>query len=188
MHRRRKGNRHLLVYWWSEDINKLRAESLRARRQVQRARGKPCFLQLVIVFKKIRRILRKAIGDTKKRCWIELIEEVNNNPWGRPYNVVMSKLNDYQQATCPDQLERIVKVLFPTQEPFEYHVEYEEEEMIPPITHKELMQACTRVGNSKAPGIDHIPNIAPKTAIQTAPQMFLDMYNRCLGEGIFPER
>uniref|UniRef100_A0A6V7KNE8 Reverse transcriptase domain-containing protein n=1 Tax=Bracon brevicornis TaxID=1563983 RepID=A0A6V7KNE8_9HYME len=100
----------------------------------------------------------------------------------------MSKLNGYQQPTCPDQLERIVKMLFPTQEPFEYHVEHEEKKMIPPITHKELMQACMRVGNSKAPEMDHIPNIALKTAIQTAPQMFLDMYNRCLAEGIFPER
>uniref|UniRef100_A0A6V7LXF7 Uncharacterized protein n=1 Tax=Bracon brevicornis TaxID=1563983 RepID=A0A6V7LXF7_9HYME len=36
--------------------------------------------------------------------------------------------------------------------------------------------------------MDHILNIALKTAIQTAPQMFLDMYNRCLAEGIFPER
>uniref|UniRef100_A0A6V7LX31 Reverse transcriptase domain-containing protein n=1 Tax=Bracon brevicornis TaxID=1563983 RepID=A0A6V7LX31_9HYME len=37
--------------------------------------------------------------------------------------------------------------------------------MIPPITHKELMQACMRVGNSKAPGMDHIPNIALKRQI-----------------------
>uniref|UniRef100_A0A6V7L754 Endonuclease/exonuclease/phosphatase domain-containing protein n=1 Tax=Bracon brevicornis TaxID=1563983 RepID=A0A6V7L754_9HYME len=149
MHRRRKGNRHLPVYWWSEDINKLRAESLRARRKAQRARGKPCFLQLEVVFKEIRRSLRKAIGDSKKRCWIELIEEMNNDPWGRPYKVVMSKLNGCQQPTCPDQLERIVQVLFPMQEPFEYRVEHEEKEMIPPITHKELMQACRRLGNTK---------------------------------------
>uniref|UniRef100_A0A6V7L8X1 Uncharacterized protein n=1 Tax=Bracon brevicornis TaxID=1563983 RepID=A0A6V7L8X1_9HYME len=141
------------VYWWSEDINKLSAENLRARRQVQRARGKPCFLQLEVGFKKIRSNLRKAIGDSKKRCWIELIEKVNNDPWGRPYKVVMSRPDGYQQPTCPDQLERIVEVLFPTQEPFEYHVEQEEEEMIPPVTHRELMPACMRVGNSKAPGI-----------------------------------
>uniref|UniRef100_A0A6V7KLW0 Reverse transcriptase n=1 Tax=Bracon brevicornis TaxID=1563983 RepID=A0A6V7KLW0_9HYME len=104
MHRRQKGNRHLPVYWWSEDINKLRAESLRARRQVQRDRGKPCFLQLEVVFKEIRRSLRKAIGDSKRRSWIEFIEEVNNDRWGTPYKVVMSKRNGYQQPTCPDQL------------------------------------------------------------------------------------
>uniref|UniRef100_A0A6V7KTV3 Endonuclease/exonuclease/phosphatase domain-containing protein n=1 Tax=Bracon brevicornis TaxID=1563983 RepID=A0A6V7KTV3_9HYME len=93
MHRRRKGNRHPPLYWWSEDINKLRAESLRARWRVQRARGKPCFLQLEVGFKESRRNLRKAVGDSKKRCWIELIEEVNNDPWSKPYKVVMSKLN-----------------------------------------------------------------------------------------------
>uniref|UniRef100_A0A6V7JG05 Reverse transcriptase domain-containing protein n=1 Tax=Bracon brevicornis TaxID=1563983 RepID=A0A6V7JG05_9HYME len=171
MHRRRKGNWHLPVYWWSEDINKLRAESFRARRQVHRARGECRFLQLEVGLKKIRRNLRKAIGDSKKRCWVELIEEVNNDPWGRPYKVVMSKLNGYQQPTCPDQMERIVKVLLPTQEPSEYHVEHEEKEVFSSITHKELMQACMRVGNSKAPGMDHIRNIALKIAIQTAPDV-----------------
>lgn len=36
--------------------------------------------------------------------------------------------------------------------------------------------------------MDNIPNIALKTAIKAAPELFLDMYNTCLAEGTFPKR
>ena len=134
--------------------------------------------------------LTKAIKRSKRQCWTTLIEEVDNDPWGRPYKVVMTKLKGQpqQQPTCPDQLGRIVTTLFPTQEPFIYQVGQEEDEIIPLVTRQELLQASTKVGNTKAPGMDNIPNIALKTAIKAAPELFLDMYNTCLAEGTFPER
>ena len=36
--------------------------------------------------------------------------------------------------------------------------------------------------------MDNIPNVALKTAIKAAPEIFLDIYNTCLAEEIFPER
>lgn len=50
------------------------------------------------------------------------------------------------------------------------------------------MEACGRVGNNKAPGLDGVPNIALKAAIRAAPELFLDVYSACLREGIFPAR
>ncbi|CAB3252459.1 unnamed protein product [Arctia plantaginis] len=43
-------------------------------------------------------------------------------------------------------------------------------------------EACSRVGNTKAPGLDGIPNIALKAAIKAEPAIFLDVYNKCLAE------
>lgn len=188
----RRGSRHphKSVYWWNENISQLRQECNRARRLAQRARKKPTFPNLEAAYKLARSKLTTAIKCSKKQCWAELIDEVDNDPWGKPYKVVMTKLKGQarQQPTCPEQLKKIVAVLFPKQETFHYHVNQDQDQNIPTITREELLQVCNKVGNTKAPGLDQIPNIALKTAIKAAPDLFLDMYNTCLAEGIFPER
>ncbi|GBP91297.1 hypothetical protein EVAR_96497_1 [Eumeta japonica] len=55
-----------------------------------------------------------------------------------------------------------------------------------PTERTELTEACNRVGNNKAPGLDGIPNIVFKTAIKAAPRLFLGVYDICLKEGTFP--
>lgn len=90
--------------------------------------------------------------------------------------------------TCPEQLQKIVAVLFPQQPACDHRIEKDEEEVIPPVTVEELMKACAKVGNTKALGLDGIPNVALKAAINAAPEIFLDMYNACLQEGIFSEK
>lgn len=32
------------------------------------------------------------IGSAKKNAWDELLEELNRDPWGRPYKAVMNKI------------------------------------------------------------------------------------------------
>jgi len=48
------------------------------------------------------------------------------------------------------------------------------------------MRAC-RIGTNKAPGVDGIPNIVLKTAIRIVSETFIDLYNSCLRERVFPE-
>ena len=43
-------------------------------------------------------------------------------------------------------------------------------------------------GKPKCPGLDGIPNIALKAAIEARPDTFLSMYTRCLREGVFPDK
>lgn len=189
MSRRGKANPHTPVYWWSDKIAKLRSECHKARRRAQRARGKRTFPELEERFKLARSTLTKAIKRSKRKCWTELLGIVDEDPWGRPYKVVMTRLKSQsrQQPTCPEQLQLIVGTLFPKQEPYRYQVE-EELGDIPLVTTDELMEANNRIGNNKAPGLDNIPNVAFKTAVKAAPEMFLDMYNTCFAEGVFPER
>ena len=82
-------------------------------------------------------------------------------------------------------LEKIVTVLFSRQSTYDHHIEQIDEAEIQAITMQEL-RTCSKVGNAKPPGIDGIPNIALKVAIEEAPEVFLSTYNRCLQEGIFP--
>ncbi|CAH2097098.1 unnamed protein product [Euphydryas editha] len=188
MPRKRAMIRHSSMHWWNENISNLRIKCLKARRAAQRRRKKPNYEELVAVYKKTRQSLNKAIKDSKRRCWNELILEVEDDPWGRPYKAVMTHLKNQPMPspTCPKLLDKIVATLFPHQMQLHRQIEQYETEEIPPITEDQLFEACSRVGNTKAPGLDGIPNIALKAAIKAAPAIFLDVYNNCLTEGTFP--
>ena len=189
MPRSGNGNPHKPVYWWSNRTAQLRAKCHKARRLSQRARGKPTFPELEEKFKLARSKLTKAIKHSKRQSWTELLGVDDEDPWERPYKVVMARLTTQsrQQPTCPEQLETIVSTLLPEQEPFSYQVK-QDSEHIPPITREELLQENKIIGNSKAPGMDNISNVALKTAVNAIPETFLDMYNIFLAEGTFPER
>ena len=60
------------------------------------------------------------------------------------------------------------------------------EEFIP-ISEEELLNAVNKMNNNKAAGPDGIPNVAVKAAIKTEPDLFANLYSRCLLEGIFPK-
>lgn len=175
------------VYWWNEEIKEIRVQCLKARRLAQRAIRKESYPDLHMKYKELRSKLNRAIKKSKRATWVELLEDVDNDPWGRPYIIVMKKLKgSTQQPRNTEQLRHIVRTLFPQQEVSNYEITGLLEE-IPPIMMEELVAACKTVRNKKAPGMDRIPNVALKEALAENPQMFLDAYNRCLDEGTFPE-
>ncbi|XP_026471396.1 uncharacterized protein LOC113375676 [Ctenocephalides felis] len=135
------------VHWWTEEISSLRKECLKKRRISQRGYSLSNSAQLVVEYKQARRQLNKAIKDSKVRCWKELLDEVEENPWGRPYKTVMSRLKSQPvpSPTCPRLLNKKVTTLFPRQPNLNYQVTHVEQNNIPLITLQELMEACHRV-------------------------------------------
>ena len=134
--------------------------------------------------------LVKSTKESKRQCCNELVQEVDGDVWGRPYKLAMKRLKSeaMPSPTCPVLLERIVETLIPQQPSCEIPLEGRNDEIIPPVTIKELRKACAKVENLKCPGLDGIPNIALKAAIEVKPDTFLCMYIRCLPEGVFPEK
>ncbi|GBP95658.1 Putative 115 kDa protein in type-1 retrotransposable element R1DM [Eumeta japonica] len=190
MPRKRGMNQRPPVHWWNDYISSLRKECLKKSRISQRGYRRPNSAELVAEYKSAQRCLNKAIKDSKKNCWKELINEVDKDLWGRPYKVVMAHLK-YQpipSPTCPQLLLKTVTALFLRQRKFIYTSQQLNPEDIPLVTKEELMEACNRVGNNKAPGLDGVPNIALKKSIKAAPELFLDVYNTCLKEGTFPRK
>lgn len=188
---RKHGSSHLPpVYWWNETISALRKLCIRAKRLSQRNRKKPHSEQRMAEYKEARQKLKKAIKESKKETWKNLLGEVDSDPFGRPYKVVMSRLKKRSIAspTDPVLLKKIVTALFPQQTELDHSIEQISGEEIPPVTEDELLEACNRIGDKKAPGLDSIPNVALKAAIKTSPPVFLDVYNTCIQEGTFPDR
>lgn len=117
---------------------------------------------------------------------------VDSDPWGRPYKAVMARLKGPTTASpsSPVLLQQIVTTLFPKQPELTYgDVMLADHRLnVPTISEEEMMKACSKIGDAKAPGPDGVPNVALKAAIRSRPELFLKTYNTCLAEGIFPTR
>ena len=189
MPRKRCNTGRQSVYWWTNEIASLRKSCLRARRMYQRARGRETFAALGEQYKAAKKSLMWAIKSNKRRCWKELCDEVESDPWGRPYRIVVKKLRGLNSPTitCSVLLRRIVATLFPYQLDNNVRSAIDvDEATIPIITNEELLLACSRIGDRKASGPDGIPNVALKAAIRECPNVFADLFNTCMKEGIFP--
>ena len=188
----RSRNHHSSVSWWNEEIAELRKSCHRSRRQAQRARGGEHFETLRLRYHEARVALKRAIRASKRRTWNELCEAVNDDPWGRPYRTVMSRLKSPTTAppSCPEFLKKIVTTLFPDQPNLAYSEDLPSDHRsnAPAISREELLKACRKMGDSKAPGPDGVPNVALKAAIRSRPDLFLQTYDACLAEGTFPCR
>lgn len=192
MPRRIQNRRGTPCYWWNDEIKDFRAKCLQARRKVQRSRRRANFQECLENFRLARRELDRAIKASKTRCFRDLCNEADINPWGTAYRLVMSKVRGQKtpQVRCPVILRNIVENLFP-QRPTTITtniVREIDEEIIPEVTVDELIVACRRIKEKKTPGPDGVPNKALKAAIHRRPDIFVRTMQKCLDEGVFPDQ
>ncbi|XP_015375188.1 PREDICTED: uncharacterized protein LOC107169818 [Diuraphis noxia] len=122
------------VHWWNTEISNLRAECARAKlkkvrmvarvaRLTQRAnadfdndRATSELERTKSDFVVAKRRLKHAISRSKKACWSELIASVDQDPFGKPYKMVMRKLRGPPATATmePEMLKTVVSTLFPT--------------------------------------------------------------------------
>lgn len=189
MTKKKQGTRRKPAYWWNVEIEALRTDCHKARRMCQRRRQSMEYPSLHEIFRKKRKDFKKAIKKSKARCFKELCNKVEDNPWGDAYKIVMTKVrgNKGQAPTCPTLLKSIVQTLFPTQS---VQMRYNKEIVataVPMVTDKEVIEAADRFANYKASGLDGIPNKALKIATKYNTDPLTKLFTRCMREGIFPK-
>lgn len=177
------------VHWWNDEIDELRRNCIRRRRKFTRARRRGAAEAEHSEYKETRKQLQKAIFNSKKDKWNELREDINRNPWGLGYKIVMEKLCNKSPVREMDEktMEHIVETLFPkhdirNDDGFEDHPSN-----APIFTEEELTLAARKLVNRKAPGPDGIPAEVIKEIAHKRPKLLLKMYNSCLREGVFPK-
>lgn len=108
--------------------------------------------------------MRKAIGKAKKKAWDELLDGLSGDPWGRPYKMIMNKINpdsvNIAEKLTKNVMEGIVNLLFPKDRGVNVYKDdrYETRENIPAINSEEMDKIIQRAikKGSKAPGPDGI--------------------------------
>ncbi|CAG4939554.1 unnamed protein product [Colias eurytheme] len=191
------------VYWWSEDIAKKREVCLRFRRQYTRTRRRrrATAEEVASAYASYRTAtmnLQSAIAEAKEKAWNELLDGLNQNPWGRPYKMVLGKLRPcvppLTETLRPEFTRNVVDVLFPdnhnsinlmsipdqNDEPWTHELD---------VTESEMDMAIRRLSaRNCVPGPDGIPGRAWALAL-TVPELkhrLRSFFSKCLKAGIFP--
>ncbi|XP_018362911.1 PREDICTED: uncharacterized protein LOC108761074 [Trachymyrmex cornetzi] len=87
-----------IVHWWSQSIAELRDCAMRARRMLKRARqAQPPekIEEKVMTLRASRKALSRAISAAKEKAWADLALTLNEDPWERPYKIVLDKLRQW---------------------------------------------------------------------------------------------
>jgi hypothetical protein len=174
------------VYWWTPEVATSRKDCLRARRRWTRTnRQDPNQHDALQLYKKARKELRLQIHRAKEAAWRLLVQEIDENPWGKGYKIAVKK---FVRTVPPskEEVEGTVKKLFPekpiprwrrrTNAPHEA------------FTEEELEAAAGKLAGRKTPGPDGIPAEVVLVATRVAPGAMLEVRNDALASRTFPER
>ena len=105
-------------YWWNDDISELRKKCLALRRKSVRANRRRQAGQPDTLFAELdsaKKALKRAIKKSKNQCWNNLCDELDEDPWGKVYQIAVRGLG--KQSRIPPMepaiIERIIGDLFP---------------------------------------------------------------------------
>lgn len=192
------------VYWWSDELGRLRVE-LRRRNRIWRRTGTE---------EDRRRFVRARtdyiwnIRKQKRLMWEKMIADEDGDPWGRVYKIASGRTKketllvslEKQDGTFTQTIEETLKImvegLLPddnegedteaqreirSQVPEESTGENEED-----FREEELTWAVKQMKDGRAPGCDGIKSEVVKRMFGRMKGTMLDMYNKMLREGEFP--
>ncbi|XP_065354618.1 uncharacterized protein LOC135949083 [Calliphora vicina] len=115
MPKRNKAPKWKPVYWWNASIEESRRNCIKSRRRYTRARRRGDAELEQNAYKDAKKQLHNCIHKSKKDKWEELRTDINKNPWGLGYKIVMKKLGMRNAVENMDEvtMQNIVNTLFP---------------------------------------------------------------------------
>lgn len=189
MPKRRDARGRQPVYWWNDDIAKLRGDCMRKRRLCVRGtrRNTPQENQrLWEEYKASKKVLQNSIKRAKQDCWKTLCDTVDCDIWGEGYKIVMKNL-----LGCPPRLqmtmqnmEEVVDHLFPVHQQVIF--DCDRSVAFTDFTIDELRTASEKLKGNKAPGPGSIPPEIIKAVALNKPEYVLAVYNNLARRREFP--
>ncbi|CAF4779293.1 unnamed protein product [Pieris macdunnoughi] len=199
MQRRRPGAHRTSVFWWSAELAQLRVACLAARRGYTRTRRRRPIRteeekQAYSVYRDAKLALRIGIAEAKKKAWQELLDTLERDPWGRPYQIVTNKLRSWAPPLTknmePELLSRVVTELFPERDALSspHETTTEHSVTVSEVSPSELKTAIARMTTKKtAPGPDGMHGRVVALALDAGLDMrFRSLLTECLRNGLFP--
>lgn len=195
--RHRPGARRKQAYWWSEKIAASKKDCIRQKRLWNRsAKGQDVETRQRRErnYKRARKNLRRQIKAAKAKAWQELIEDVNRDPWGLPYLIVLKKLRrsspGLTETMEEGKLNSLLDSLFPRGVEHDpsadwMNLDWNEEEW--GVEYEEVEKAIKkRRSNNKAPGPDGIGARVIKSIPAEMIIQIGECFAMCMRNGEFP--
>lgn len=183
------------AWWWNENIANRRRTALKTRRKMQkvmkRSDGKG-IEKAREEHKKAQKSLKGEIRSAKKEGWINFLDSIDNDPWGRPYKAVIKALKGVAPPAvinC-EKAKEIIEQLFTTKKrqerekrnPWEGFVNSRKVR----LRTVDVKSALTLL-KEKAPGLDRTPVAAIREMFKVSPELVTRIMGSCLDMGWFPE-
>lgn len=181
------------VFWWTSEIRDQRRTCIAKRRMVTRAHKHMNSLdamsieRIEIEAKAEKKKLHQLIKSAKNKAWAALCEEVENDIWGKGYQIVTKKC--YKQKgplLSKTAMLNEVNKLFPRHEPYCWKRVEIDESTIDEFTTDEIRYAVMKLKNKKAVGPDGIPSEAVKSIATKHIEIIRTVYNNILKKCLFP--
>lgn len=199
MRRSRPGPHRTSVFWWSAELAQLRFACVAARRGYTRTRRRRPIRaveerQAYSAYRAAKLALRTGIAEAKKKAWQELLDTLERDPWGRPYQIVTNKLRSRAPPLTthmePELLSTVVTELFPKRDASStpHDTTLDHGEIVSEVSPSELKTAIARMSSKKtAPGPDGMHGRVLALALDAGLDMrFRNLLTECLKRGLFP--
>lgn len=192
----RKPRRH--VYWWCDEVEELRRQTIRARRLFGRSRSRGNRDEIDNarrIYKRKKAELNREIARAKERSWHELLAVIDEDPWGFPYKTIVKRLStgsDMTEVLERDVLENLLSSLFPIGEELRA-IDWEGERGFQwqndwSVSLEEVRLALR--GKKKIrtpPGLDGISAAIFKRLPRDMLERLAGCFSTCLRRGYFPD-
>lgn len=180
------------AFWWTTEISEARKTCCQLRRKLKKKRPSAdtqTIMELKRNLKDARMRLKNLILESKKKSWVELMNSVDHDPWGKPYKIVMQKL---RRAVAPvsETLERnflsgVLSYLFPEKES-RYPIVTNDNEFNDGITEEEFKYAINKMKSGISPGPDGFTAEMIARVVASSRQSLKNIFNQCVKKGHFP--
>lgn len=190
-YKNRSRHPHLPVYWWNDIISEKRKKCVKVRRTLTRLRTRTNISDDMVKeakenLKQARKDLQREIRKSKSQRWADLCKELDDDVWGKAYQIVVERLRLRKVNTLPKEIvDEQVKKLFPVDTKVAYHCN--PTTLVPPFTVSELNEALGRLKPRKAPGPDMLTPEILLSCVKSNQETVLNIYNDCLATSVFPK-
>lgn len=193
------------VYWWNNEVAELRESAIKAKRQWKRHLRRRLHggdfdrinTRLQSEYRRAKKKLRLSINKAKSQSWQDLIDSIEEDPWGLSYRIVLKRLRrsspTMTETIGHDMAIGLVTSLFPenlgsnirdttlTDGRRGQNVNRE----IPEVTWREMVQVFReRPAANTAP--DGIPMKILRMMTDEMLSIIRHVYTSCLEKGMFP--
>ncbi|XP_025271322.1 uncharacterized protein LOC112639962 [Camponotus floridanus] len=149
--------------------------------------------ELAKLYKEAKKELSQAIYNAKENSWKELIREIDKDPWGISYKLVMNKLKisgpGISEIFEEHILKEVIHKLFPRDDNKDNNIELRVREWKDEwdVSFAETNKALRRKGaRNTAPGIDGINNKMWKKTPDNMINKVAEIFTKCMRHGEFP--